>query len=61
MKLPLLDSDVENHVEPFEKFEGSSRSFAAGLRAVWKTGGESAERLQAIVDAQSTQGLTISI
>jgi hypothetical protein len=45
----------------FEKFEGSSRSFAAGLRAVWKTGGESAERLQAIVDAQSTQGLTISI
>jgi hypothetical protein len=25
------------------------------------TGGESAERLQAIVDAQSTQGLTISI
>jgi hypothetical protein len=35
MKFPLLGSDVENHVEPFEKFEGDSRSFAAGLRAVW--------------------------
>jgi hypothetical protein len=42
----------------------SSKAIVGRLQpdfAQFGTGGESAERLQAIVDAQSTQGLTISI